>query len=64
MKLIKGQKIFWRWKDSRTTYSEQVFIEQNGEMIALADSECSGFTSWFKWSVIDVVIKDMSKESK
>ena len=61
MKLIKGQIVFWKWKDKQSTYSEQFVIEQNGKMLALADTEYSGFPSWFNTDDIDLIVKDMSK---
>lgn len=62
MKLIKGQKIFWRWKGRQSPYLEQVVMEQNGKMIALADNAYSSFASWFNEDDIDLFVKDMSKE--
>lgn len=64
IEIIKGQKVFWKWKDKQSTYSEQCVLETNGKMIALADSEYSSISSWFNIDDIDLIIKDMSKESK
>ena len=56
--MIIGQKVFWRWKGDRTTYSEEVVLDTNGKLIALGDSEYSRIREWLNTDEIELIVKE------